>query len=56
MIHQQKPLFRRKDTDIPRQEAKRAVMDALQAAIDHIGTGTLLADQLKIALRKGKYL
>jgi len=56
MLHQQKPLFRRKDTDLPRQEAKRAVMDALQAAIDHIGTGTLLADQLKTALRKGKDL
>ena len=56
MIHQQKPLFRRKDTDIPRQEAKRAVLEALQAAIDHIDTGTLLSDQLKSALRKGRDL
>jgi hypothetical protein len=56
MLHQQKPLFRRKDTDLPRQEAKRAVMDALQAAIDHIGTGTLLSDQLKTALRKAQDL
>jgi len=56
MLHNQKPLFRRKDTDIPRQEAKRAVMDALQAAIDHVSAGTLLADQLKTALRKGRDL
>lgn len=56
MIHNQKPLFRRKDTDIPRQDAKRAVLEALQAAIDHIGTGTLLSDQLKSALRKGRDL
>jgi hypothetical protein len=56
MLHQQKPLFRRKDTDLPRQEAKRAVMDALQAAIDHVSAGTLLADQLKTALRKAQDL
>ena len=55
-LHQQKPLFRRKDTDIPRHEAKRAVLDALQAAIDHLGTGTLLSDQLKSALRKARDL
>jgi len=56
MIHQQKPLFRRKTTDMPRHEAKRAVLDALQAAIDHIGTGTLLSNQLKSALRKARDL
>jgi hypothetical protein len=55
-MHNQKPLFRRKDTEIPRQEAKRAVMDALQAAIDHVSAGTLLSDQLKSALRKAKDL
>lgn len=53
-MHNQKPLFRRKDTELPRQEAKRAVLEALQAAIDHIGSGSLLADQLKSALRKGR--
>jgi len=56
MIHQQKPLFRRKTTDLPSQEAKRAVMDALQAAIDHVSAGTLLSDQLKTALRKAQDL
>ena len=56
MIHQQKPLFRRKTTDMPRHEAKQAVTDALQAAIDHIGTGTLLSNQLKSALRKARDL
>jgi len=55
-IHNQKPLFRRKTTDMPRHEAKRAVTDALQAAIDHLGTGTLLSDQLKSALRKAQDL
>ena len=55
-IHKQKPLFRRKDTEIPRQEAKRIVSDALQAAFDHIGTGTLLAEQIKHAINKTKYL
>ena len=55
-LHNQKPLFRRKDTDMPQHEAKRAVMDALQAAIDHISAGTLLSDQLKSALRKARDL
>jgi len=41
---------------MPRHEAKRAVLDALQAAIDHIGTGTLLSNQLKSALRKARDL
>ena len=41
---------------MPQHEAKRAVMDALQAAIDHISAGTLLSDQLKSALRKARDL
>jgi hypothetical protein len=56
MIHRHKPLFRRKDTDIPRQEAKRAVLDALHAAIDKIDPRTLLGQQLKTALRKAQEL
>jgi hypothetical protein len=55
-LHQQKPLFRRRDTDIPRQEAVREVREALQAAIDHIGNGTLLAEQIKQAIYKSKHL
>lgn len=55
-IHTQKPLFRRKDTRLPLDEARRTILDALNAALDHCGTGTLLSAQLNKAIQKAKAL
>lgn len=55
-IHTQKPLFRRKDTSLPLEEARRDILNALQAALDHCGTGTLLSAQINKAINKAKAL
>jgi hypothetical protein len=55
-LHQQKPIFRRKETRLPLDEARRDILNALQAALDHCGTGTLLSAQLNNAIQKAKAL
>ena len=55
-LHQQKPIFRRKETNLPLDEARRDILDALQAALDHCGTGTLLSAQIQHAINKAKAL
>ena len=53
-LHTQKPIFRRKETNLPLIEARRDILNALQAALDHCGTGTLLSAQLNNAIKKAK--
>jgi hypothetical protein len=55
-LHQQKPLFRRKDTRLPIDEARRDILQALQAALDHCGSGSLLSAQITKAITKAKNL
>ena len=55
-LHKQKPLFRRRDTRLPIDEARREIVQALQAALDHCGEGSLLSAQIQHAIRKAKSL
>ena len=55
-LHTQKPIFRRKETNLPLIEARRDILNALQAALDHCGTSTLLSAQLNNAINKAKTL
>jgi hypothetical protein len=48
--------IRRKETNLPLNEARRDILNALQAALDHCGTGTLLSAQLNNAIQKAKNL
>jgi hypothetical protein len=54
-LHQQKPLFRFKDSPMSGEESKREMMDALEAVLDCYGdSDTLLMMQCKSALSKAR--
>lgn len=57
MLHKQPPIFRVKETPVSIREAKREIIQALQAVCDaYRGTDSLLLLQCQSALKKAKNL